>query len=111
MPSRFEPCGLGQMIAMRYGTIPVGRAVGGIKDTVENDETGFLFEKYEPREFLNAVKKALFNFHDKKRWQKMQRKAMLKDFSWTKSAKQYLRLFTLALEPNQRNEPKPDNRI
>ncbi|OGZ34559.1 MAG: hypothetical protein A2Y98_01040 [Candidatus Portnoybacteria bacterium RBG_19FT_COMBO_36_7] len=100
MPSRFEPCGLGQMIAMRYGTVPIARAVGGLKDTIENMRAGFLFEKYESREFLNAIEKALDAFKDKTRWKQIQTNGMKKDFSWEASAKVYLCLYKKLIEEN-----------
>lgn len=101
MPSRFEPCGLGQMIAMRYGTVPIARAVGGLKDTVENARTqdgqaqgtGFLFEKYDAPEFLKATREALETFKNKIIWKQIQINGMKKDFSWEKSAKIYISLY------------------
>ncbi len=107
MPSRFEPCGLGQQIAMRYGAVPVARAVGGLKDTIKNVDdfqkevagTGFLFEKYDSREFLQAIKRALDVFQDKKAWRQIQLNGMGQDFSWEKSAKAYLSLYKKLLTP------------
>ena len=101
MPSLFEPCGLGQQIAMKYGSIPVARAVGGLKDIIINIKaakrgvkgTGFLFEKYSPSDFLSTIKKALFLFQNRKAWKKIQENAMNNDFSWQKSAKKYLKLY------------------
>jgi len=98
MPSQYEPCGLGQQIAMRYGTLPVASAVGGIKDTVQNYEaggggTGFLFEKYDSQEFLKSIKKALAVFQNKPVWNHLRQNAMAKDFSWNNSAKKYLNLY------------------
>jgi len=93
MPSLFEPCGLGQLIAMRYGSLPLVRQVGGLKDTV-NEKTGFLFKNYDSKELLSTIRKALeIYYKDKKTWQKMQKKAMKQDFSWEKSAKKYLALY------------------
>jgi starch synthase len=93
MPSLFEPCGLVQMIAQRYGTIPIARKTGGLSDTIEDGKTGFLFEKYNTFEFLKAVKRGIFAFNDKSTWKKMVKRAMKKDFSWKKSAKKYLSLY------------------
>ncbi|MCX7779230.1 MAG: glycogen synthase [Patescibacteria group bacterium] len=101
MPSRFEPCGLGQMIAMRYGTIPIVRAVGGLKDSVENvrvngqriSGNGFIFKNYKKQELLTASRRALKFFKNKKNWRKIQENAMKKDFSWQSSAKKYLQLY------------------
>ena len=104
MPSFFEPCGLGQQIAMRYGTVPVARAVGGLKDTVKNfaghgGETGFLFEKYDSRDFLQTIKRALNAFQNKEVWRQIQLNGMRQDFSWEKSAKAYLSLYKELLFP------------
>ena len=99
MPSLFEPCGLNQMFSLKYGTIPVVRAVGGLKDTVEDYNaarsagTGFLFEAYEPQELLKAIDRALDTFSDKKSWSALQRRAMNMDFSWDRSARAYSRLY------------------
>ena len=95
MPSRFEPCGLGQMIAMRYGTIPIARKTGGLADTIEDSKNGFLFKEYKIDTFLKTIKKALNLYQDKKAWQKLMREAMKKDFSWKKSAREYLKLYQI----------------
>lgn len=95
MPSRYEPCGLAQMIAMRYGCIPVARAVGGLKDTIVDDPkltsgTGFLFEKATPRAFANALQRALKTYTDHApEWQGMQKRGVQQDFSWGRYAVQY----------------------
>ena len=93
MPSRFEPCGLGQMIAMSYGTIPIVRATGGLKDTVKNLKTGFVFKNYISQELLNVIKKALKVFQNKKIWKHFQINGIKQDFSWNKSAKKYLEIY------------------
>ena len=93
IPSLFEPCGLVQMIAQRYGTIPIARKTGGLADTIEDEKTGFLFERFNPESFLKAIERCLKVFQDKKEWQRMIKKAMAKDFSWKKSAKEYLKLY------------------
>ena len=93
MPSRFEPCGLGQMIAMSYGTIPIVRATGGLKDTVKNLKTGFIFKNYISQELLNVIKKALKVFQNKKTWKQLQINGIKQDFSWNKSAKKYLEIY------------------
>ncbi len=100
MPSRYEPCGLGQMIAMRYGTIPVARKTGGISDTIEDDKTGFLFGEYSLTSFMQAVRRALKTFNDKKAWLEMMRNAMDKDFSWKKSAQKYIAIYQNAIYQN-----------
>ncbi len=93
MPSRYEPCGLSQMIAMRYGCVPVVRAAGGLNDTVKQGETGFVFEKIHHMSLMGAIKAALKVFPDREKWQSLQRAGMAKDFSWENSAKQYLALY------------------
>ena len=93
MPSRFEPCGLGQMIAMRYGTIPVVRATGGLKDTVTK-ELGFSFKNVSKAEFYESLKEALDVYYESpEKWQEMVKKVMQEDFSWDKSAKEYVKLY------------------
>jgi starch synthase len=93
MPSRFEPCGLGQLISQRYGTIPIVRETGGLSDTVEEQKTGFLFKRYKLGSFWKAVKRALNIYRDKKKLELMQKRTMKKDFSWKNSAKEYLKLY------------------
>jgi starch synthase len=93
MPSRYEPCGLSQMIAMRYGCVPVVRAVGGLHDTVTDGETGFVFIKPTVKDFTQAVTRALEAYRDTDRWQVLQRNGMDQDFSWTNSATQYFELY------------------
>lgn len=93
MPSRFEPCGLGQMIAMRYGTVPVVRATGGLADTV-TDEVGFSFKNVSAREFYQTLKQALDVYYDQpERWRALQIAGMKKDFSWRRPAQEYLKLY------------------
>lgn len=93
MPSRYEPCGLAQMIAMRYGCVPVVRAVGGLKDTVKQAETGFVFEKIHHMSLVGAVKTAMKSMKDKETWRTIQRVGMQMDFSWEASARAYLELY------------------
>lgn len=93
MPSRFEPCGLGQMIAMRYGTIPIVRATGGLKDTVVNNRTGLVFRKYKQADMKNVLVKALKLYKNKSRFDKIAKTGMRQDFSWDSSAKEYLKLY------------------
>lgn len=93
MPSRYEPCGLSQMIAMRYGCVPVVRAAGGLNDTVRNGETGFVFEKPHHMSLMASIKSAIKVYSDKEKWKKMQLAGMAQDFSWQNSAKQYLALY------------------
>ena len=99
MPSRFEPCGLGQMIAMRYGTLPIVRATGGLKDTVQDynpaDATGdgFVFEAYESAELLTSIQRAVKLFENQDSWYTVVKRVMQKDFSWNASAKKYIKLY------------------
>ncbi|MEA5077545.1 MAG: glycogen/starch synthase [Anaerolineaceae bacterium] len=93
MPSRYEPCGLAQMIAMRYGCIPVARATGGLKDTIENNKTGFLFEGNDGDAMTVGLKQALKLFPQKDKWQALQINAMNTDFSWQNSASDYLHVY------------------
>ncbi len=99
MPSRYEPCGLGQMIALRYGTIPVVRATGGLNDTIRDLEqdsqrgNGFSFRPYEPEPLVGAIRRALAWHRDKARWHQVQVRGMKTDFSWDQSAREYVRLY------------------
>jgi starch synthase len=94
MPSRFEPCGLGQMIAMRYGAVPVVRATGGLADTVHEGDTGFTFGPYAVDAFWDAVVRGLTAYHaGGAAWQAMLERDMTADFSWTTSARGYEQLF------------------
>ena len=93
MPSRYEPCGLSQMIAMRYGCVPVVRAVGGLHDTVTDGETGFVFIEPKVKNFVAAVKRALKVYNDKEAWQTLQQNGIRQDFSWTRSALKYFELY------------------
>jgi len=98
IPSRYEPCGLTQMIAMRYGCIPIGRATGGLNDTIQDyteteDSTGFLFSEAKPEYLAKTIATALHVFGDRNRWYAMQNRAMNMDFSWIKSARLYMQLY------------------
>ena len=99
VPSRFEPCGLTQLYALKYGTIPVVRATGGLDDTVvEYDErtgagTGFKFALYESAALVEAVRRAILLHKQPQKWQKLMRNAMACDFSWQASAKEYEKLY------------------
>ena len=104
MPSRYEPCGLGQMIALRYGTIPVVRKTGGLADTIEefNPDTGegngFLFTGFTPTEFLDAIKRALACYKRPEVWSPLVKKAANTCFSWEGSADRYMELYQKAKE-------------
>ena len=93
MSSRYEPCGLAQMIAMRYGCVPVVHATGGLKDTVREGRTGFLFPEAGPVSMLEALRRAFEIFGDPERWQLLQRNGMLEDFSWSRPAHQYAMIY------------------
>lgn len=99
MPSKYEPCGLGQMIGLRYGTIPIVRETGGLADTIEDFQpktlvgNGFVFSKYSGAALLEAVKRAVKIFKDKKIWSELLKRAMSYDFSWEVSAKEYVKLY------------------
>ena len=100
MPSLFEPCGLSQLMSMRYGTLPIVRETGGLKDTVEpyneyeNTGTGFSFKNYNAHEMMGTVRYAEHIYYDKKRdWNKMVDRAMEVDYSWNTSAKKYEKLY------------------
>lgn len=99
MPSRFEPCGIGQRIALRYGSIPIVREVGGLKDTitpfnaVTGEGNGFSFVSYNAHEMLNVIEEALALYQDKTQWAKLVRNAMRSDNSWQSSANEYRRLY------------------
>jgi starch synthase len=103
MPSRFEPCGLNQMYSLRYGTVPVVRAVGGLYDTVRNydpatgEGTGFTFMEHTPEALLGTLRWALETFRDAKAWSGIQQAGMRQDHSWGASARQYLAVYDRAL--------------
>lgn len=93
VPSRFEPCGLSQMIAMRYGTLPIARATGGLEDTIRHGETGFLFEHADAGGLLWATGQAWRRFQNPPAWRHMMKEAMRQDFSWDASAAAYSALY------------------
>lgn len=100
MPSAFEPCGLSQMISMRYGTLPIVHEIGGLKDTVEpynpitNKGTGFGFDNFQPFYLMNVLKQAIELYQNNPEiWQELMQQAMAKDFSWNESSQQYLALY------------------
>jgi starch synthase len=105
MPSRFEPCGLGQLIAMRYGAIPVVRHTGGLVDTVkdmaEGSGNGFVFQNYNALEMLEAIKRAEESFYHQAEWQNLMRQNMKLDFSWKASARKYEEIYLRARNTSQ----------
>ena len=100
MPSRFEPCGLNQLNSLRYGTLPIVRATGGLNDTVRDAVdgqagTGFRFDSYSAEAMVAAVRKALDIYRTRDRWREMQRAAMAGDFSWDVSAREYVKVYSV----------------
>jgi starch synthase len=93
MPSQYEPCGLTQMRAQRYGTIPVARRVGGLADTIEDGVTGFLFDDYSSMDFMRAANRAVDQYRDTEAWEEMMHEAMSRDFGWERSAARYLSVY------------------
>jgi len=98
MPSRYEPCGISQMIAMRYGSVPLVRAVGGLHDTVTDSETGFVFVDKKIKSFNDAVRRAIELYPYHSRWANLQKAGMAQDFSWPGSANKYLDLYKKLIE-------------
>lgn len=106
VPSKFEPCGMVQMEAMRYGCVPIVRATGGLADTVKDGKTGFVFEKYSPWSLFATIVRALETFKHKEIWQELVKNAMSEDFSWSNSAEKYVELYNKAIKlaPNRSPE-------
>ncbi len=104
MPSKYEPCGLNQIYSLKYGTIPVVRATGGLDDTITHYDpstgtgNGFKFARYDAKEFLNQIKTAIGLYAQPEHWTRLIRNAMASDFSWQKSAEAYLQLYRKAME-------------
>jgi starch synthase len=98
MPSLFEPCGLGQLIAMRYGSVPVVRSTGGLADTVRDGHTGFTFHEFSEFSFWTALQRALLVHNtDSEAWARIKNNGMSANFSWSDSARGYERLYDRAL--------------
>lgn len=97
MPSQYEPCGLTQMRAQRYGTIPVARRVGGLADTIEDGVTGFLFDAFEDRALVGGMWRALTEHRSVNAWREMQSEAMARDFGWDRVAEKYLDIYSRAI--------------
>jgi starch synthase len=102
MPSRFEPCGLNQMYSLRYGTVPLVRATGGLADTVVNfdaatgEGTGFTFVEYSPQALLGTLRWGLSIYEDRAQWRRIQQAGMRQDFSWDASARKYVKVYERA---------------
>lgn len=104
MPSRYEPCGLNQIYSLKYGTVPIVRATGGLDDTIEEWDavegtgTGFKFEGFDPKDLLVEIDRALEAFRDKKGWTRLMRNGMARDYCWSGPAKEYVRVYEEAVE-------------
>ncbi|MBW3540354.1 MAG: glycosyltransferase, partial [Planctomycetes bacterium] len=113
MPSRYEPCGLNQMYSQIYGTVPIVRAVGGLADSVvdatpetisDGTASGFSFREYQPAALVEAVARAAATFRDRDTWRKLMLAGMQKDWSWRRSAGEYLNVYRQAIERKGRKE-------
>lgn len=93
MPSRYEPCGITQMQAMKYGTLPLANRTGGLVDTIRHSETGFIFNEYKASSFFDLIKYAESVYYDKDHWNRMVNNAMKEDFSWHQSVEKYIKLY------------------
>jgi starch synthase len=99
MPSRYEPCGLNQIYSLKYGTVPIVRAVGGLEDTIEDYDpttlqgTGFKFKDYSPSCMLETIKLALQVYRERSTWERLMIRGMAADFSWDRSAKAYVNVY------------------
>ena len=102
LPSKYEPCGLNQLYALKYGTIPIVHETGGLADTINNytpesakqkTATGFTFKNFTSEELLIAIKSALYLYQNKKEWQQLMKNAMSQDWSWEHSCKEYISLY------------------
>jgi len=116
MPSRFEPCGLNQLYSMRYGAVPIVRRVGGLADTVvdvspetlkQKTATGFVFDEYSSSKLAHTVQRAVAAFRDHELWHALVRAGMRQDFSWTRSAQDYLRVYARALSRVRGTQVEP----
>ncbi|OCL26627.1 starch synthase [Orenia metallireducens] len=107
MPSKYEPCGLGQLFSLRYGTIPLVRETGGLNDTIKSynevtgEGNGFTFKNYNAHDMLYTIRRAINLYHQPELWDKLVRRAMSFDFSWNKSANEYIELYCRLLGINQ----------
>ena len=114
MPSQFEPCGLSQLIALRYGTVPIVRETGGLRDTVlsyneyTDEGNGFSFFNYNAHDMLNTIQRAIDFYNDRKDvWKKLQQRGMTGDYSWTNSAGKYLAMYEELVATVQKGEEAP----
>jgi len=113
MPSRYEPCGLNQIYSLKYGTVPIVRATGGLDDTIEafdgQSGTGFKFSEYTGAALLGAIEQAIAAFRQPQVWQQLVYNGMRADFSWGKSAKQYLEIYQALQKRKAESEAKTSN--
>jgi starch synthase len=108
MPSRYEPCGLGQMIALKYGTVPVVRETGGLADSIQDADkspkgNGFSFQNYEAKALVDTLSRAVAAFRQRERWPRLVQRAMACDFSWAAAARKYAKVFENISKGNRRN--------
>jgi len=115
MPSRYEPCGLNQIYSLKYGTVPVVRATGGLDDTIEPFDpgrgrgTGFKFQAYDGAALLGAIRQALDVYRNQALWRRVQANGMAKDFSWRASAIEYAKLYEVAWKSRNRKDAVTSN--
>jgi starch synthase len=102
MPSRYEPCGLNQLISLKYGTVPVVRSTGGLCDTIvdcteqslaSGEATGFSFDPYTPQALLECIRRALGMWSQQESWRRLMRNGLVGDWSWNRSAAEYVKLY------------------
>src|SRR5438067_13041133 len=114
MPSRYEPCGLNQIYSLKYGTVPIVRATGGLDDTIEpwdartGKGTGFKFTEYNGESLLLTIKEALTAYRDQTSWQALMRSGMNKDFSWNASAREYGKVYERVRQLRTANHSAPE---
>lgn len=117
MPSRFEPCGISQLISLRFGSVPIVHETGGLHDTVTDFDarlgtgSGFMFSSYTKEDLLIAIVRALENFHYKEVWQKLAQTGMKESFSWDLPAKKYLQLYGIAIRKSKMRDSKPKSLV
>ncbi|MDJ0774021.1 MAG: glycogen synthase GlgA [Mastigocoleus sp. MO_167.B18] len=112
MPSRFEPCGISQMLALRYGCVPIVRRTGGLVDTVSHHDprnnlgTGYCFDRYEPLDLFTCMIRAWEGFRYQEKWQELQKRGMSENFSWHQSAEQYIKLYRSTIGLPEEEQPQ-----